>query len=128
MSFDLNQYRAAIGLYNCRSSRTICHSNYKGNTDSNSQSFFKNIMIIVLLTIINLCIIISLITVLCHSQSINGSITYNLMIDLLLFFNAYFFIKMLMMSGDVHKNPEPKDQSKLSKCHWKLVVSVFIIL
>ena len=42
------------------------------------------------------------------------------MIDLLLFFNAYFFIKILMMSGDVHKNPGLKDQSKLSICHWNI--------
>ena len=117
MFSDLNKYRAVIGLYNNRLCRIICHGIHKRKTDSKIVSLVISFILIVLLTGIDLSLSMSLVMVLCHSQSINCSITYNLMLDLPLLCNIYFFIKMLMMSSDVHKNPSPDGRSKLSIIH-----------
>ena len=112
MSFDLNQYRAAIGLFNTRSNR----SHYQKPKKLNYDSIFLFLVAIIILSLTNLNISI-LLTTIYHSRCTNCIISNDLMFILSL--NALLIDELLMRSGDVHKNPGPDDKSKLSLCQCK---------
>ena len=116
MDLEINLYRAAIGLYNNRSNRSFCHIHQKYNTGSISLFFVINFAIIFLLTIINLNFSTLLCIVFYYSFSINFIIVNDLMT--ILFFYRVLIKLILIMSGDVHVNPGPKDKYKLSVAHW----------
>ena len=120
MVLDLNQYRAAIGMFNIRSNRNSYHIAHKSNHYPSFFFFFTSFVIKALLSFINLSI--SLLVIFHYLYSPKYLVFHDSII--LSFFHVFFVAKMLMLSGDVHSNPGPKEKSKLSVLHWNSVVLV----
>ena len=116
MVLDLNQYRAAIGMFNIRSNRNSHHIAHKYNLYPSFFFFFTSFVIKALFSFINLSI--SLLVIFHYLYSPKYLVFHDAII--LSFFHVFFVAKMLMLSGDVHSNPGPKEKSKLSVLHWNL--------
>ena len=119
MVLEINLYRAAIGLYNNRSNRCCSHGLRKHKTSSVSILFVINFTIVFLLAITNLNVsILTLYIVIYHSVSINFIIVKDLI--KILFFYRFLIKQLLIICGDVHVNPGPKNKDNLSVAHWNL--------
>ena len=118
MALDIDQYRAAVGLFN--SSRNLSYRIRVRhvNTNTNLITFLLKIQLVFLLFLF----IIEFVTLFCFVYFQSSTLHYIVLNDLLLnILCQLFFMKMqLLRCGDIHSNPGPSDKNKLSISHWNL--------
>ena len=119
MLVNVNQYRAAIGVFNNRSIITTNKFFYVTETNIVRKMFLPFLAID---TVVLIFFFFFMVTVSFHQKYRKNkfkSIVLPLLVTVFCFYHTWLYTRLVILSGDVEKNPGPKFYSAqyLTICH-----------